>query len=433
MKRGEVRREFLPRVSSHIYTGSFKKPVVKPINSEKLDGLVNVQSLDEILPESVCLNLRAELSSKLHESAKNCLDVKNEKPPNFVVEVPGFGMVDREGLQEMIKLHKLHQTVREVQEERAWFKNTESHLSSSKGLMELLKPVKAYVDVLWSSEENDKVFGMHIKDAMRLVCNRWFSDDLIGCFFSMFNTLSEEHGFLVFDPLMTNPAHLLQRVRDVIKVTTKYLHFALNVKNTGNSDVAIGNGNHWVYVLVTTDGENIIYGDPKGWEIPKTLRSCFQPLITMLKERDGHKQNRTVKLNIMHHPRFGHVHRCVKGCNDHFPVQTCQEFCGGIVVLVCSASILLPDFWHDMIFGEKFPILTTENKTLRMLMRHPSSHALMWRSLMIAWLTDKNMMSVVFGPVLQFSPPMPIIHPHNYDLEFPPIGTADHAQRRSKG
>ena len=118
MKRGEVRRELLPRVSSHIYTGSFKKPVVKPINSEKLDGLVNVQSLEEILPESVCLNLCAELSSKLHELAKNCLDVKNEKPPNFVVEVPGFGMVDREGLQEMTKLRKLHQTVREVQEER---------------------------------------------------------------------------------------------------------------------------------------------------------------------------------------------------------------------------------------------------------------------------------------------------------------------------
>ena len=52
---------------------------------------------------------------------------------------------------------------------------------------------------------------------------------------------------------------------------------------------------------------------------------------------------------------------------------------------------------------------------------------------MIAWLTDKNMMSVGFGLVLQFSPPMPIIHPHSYDLEYPPIGTADHAQRRSKG
>ena len=173
--------------------------------------------------------------------------------------------------------------------------------------MELLKPVKAYVDVLWSSEENDKVFGMHIKDAMRLVCNRWFLDDLIWCFFCMFNTLLEEHGFLVFDPLMTNPPDLLQQVRDVIKVTTKYLHFALNVKSTGNSDVVIGNGNHWVYVLVTTDGENIIYGGPKGWEIPKTLRSCFQPLITMLKERDRHN--------------------CQTEHNPSSPFWTCSSLC----------------------------------------------------------------------------------------------------------
>ena len=145
MKRGEVRREFSKEKFHHIFILALSRisRIVKPINSENLDGLVNVQSLDEILPESVCLNLHTELSSKLHESAKNCLDVKNEKPPNFVVEVPGFGMVDREGLQEMIKLHKLHQTVQEVQEERVWFKNTESHLSSSKGLMELLKPVKA--------------------------------------------------------------------------------------------------------------------------------------------------------------------------------------------------------------------------------------------------------------------------------------------------
>ena len=408
---------------------------MKQINSAKLDGLVNVQLLEEILPESICLNLRAELSSKLHESAKDCLDVKKEKSETFVVDVPTFGMVDRDRLQEMIRLHNLHQTVREVQEERVWLTNTESHLSSSKGLMALLKPVNAYVDVLWTSEENDKVFGLHIKDAKRLVCNRWFSDDLIGYFFSMFNTLSEEHAFLVFGPLMTNPARLLQRVRDVIKVTTKYLHFALNIKNTGiNSATTIGNGNHWVYVLVPTDGENIIYGDPKGWQTPENFQSCFEPLIKMLRERDGREQNRTVKQNIMHHPHFGHVHRCVKGCSDHFPVQTCQEFCGGIVVLVCSASIMLPDFWHDMIFGEKsINNLTTENRTLMRLMRQPSSHAVMWRSLMIAWVIEKNIMKVGFGPLLQFSPPVPISHPHNYDLEFPPIGAADHGERRPKG
>jgi hypothetical protein len=76
--------------------------------------LLNVHCLEEILPESICLNLRAELASKelsckelSHESQINSFDLtKNSTDTGkFVVDLPGIGTVDRNGLQDTIKLH----------------------------------------------------------------------------------------------------------------------------------------------------------------------------------------------------------------------------------------------------------------------------------------------------------------------------------------
>ena len=264
MKLGEVRRAYLLKVSSRYFSNIFK-PVVKQMDSNKL---LNVHCLEEILPESICLNLRAELAYKelsckelSHESQKNSFDLTENSTDTgkFVVDLPGVGTVDRNGLQDMIKLHNLRKTVKEVEDERLWVTKAESQLSSNIALKELLQPVKEYANTLWSSGEKDKAFGINIKDTMRLACDRWFSDDVIECFFSMLDALSEEYIFLVFDPPMNNPSHLLQRAEAKLSKTTKYLHFALNVKCTGiNLATAIGNGNHWVYVLVTTNGENII-------------------------------------------------------------------------------------------------------------------------------------------------------------------------------
>ena len=93
----------------------------------------------------------------------------------FVVDLPGIGTVDRNGLQHMIKVHNLCKTVKEVEDERLWVTKAESQLSSNMGLKELLQPVKEYANTLWSSGEKDKAFGINIKDTMQLVSILRFS------------------------------------------------------------------------------------------------------------------------------------------------------------------------------------------------------------------------------------------------------------------
>jgi hypothetical protein len=174
--------------------------------------------------------------------------------------------------------------------------------------------------------------------------------------------------------------------------------------------------------------------------MPDALQSIFEPVLNILRKRHGSQTNPIVRQKVMHHHTFGTVHNCVKGCSNLFPVQTCQDFCGGIVILVCALAILLPDLWNHMIFEENSfngREITTEYNTFIKLLRNPSSHALIWRTLMISWLVQKNIVEVGFGPILRFfpppiiqSPPM-VIQSKNYDVEFPQIGFAESV--RSEG
>lgn len=258
----------------------------------------------------------------------------------------------------MVRLHRQYEIVREVHEEKLWLKKLQEHLSSNQNMLALQEPVEKFFNELWSNEENGRVFGVEVKDAMHLSCDRWFTDDLIQHFFTGLNTASGTHVFLVFDQLMKNASNLLGRVHRLLKPETKYLHFALNVKGfttdmKSTTETTIGNGNHWVYVLIPCDGGSIIYGDPKGWNVPNNLRACFDPLLVMLRERNGCKDRQAVELIKMHIPQAGLTHNCVGGCNKSFPIQTCQSLCGGIVVLICSTAVLLQDLWAEIIFGTK--------------------------------------------------------------------------------
>lgn len=438
MKRGEVRRDFLPRVSSK-YT--FSDSNVKQLDiSECNNCLVNVQRLEEIPPLSTCLSLRAKLTAKEVEGSDNCLDLTVNRSHKFVVDIEGLGKLDRDGIQEIVALHNQHRVVREVYEEKLWFEKMKMHLSSNTGLISLQKPVENFVNELWLSEENGKVLGVDVKDAMRLLCNRWFTDDLIEFFFRKFNTASEEHAFIIFDQSMNDASIFLQRVLRVLKPKTKYLHFALNVKccatdMKSTAKTTIGNGNHWVYVLITCDGENIIYGDPKGWNVPQNLRACFEPLMMMLQERNsGSKHQCAVRLVNMHIPQSGIAHHvCVGGCSTLFPVQTCYNLCGGIVVLISSAAILAQDLWQEIIFGEKCHC-NSKYSLLRSLIKDPSSHSLTLRGLMIAWLTKDNILEYGFQPLLESSNVLP--KHFDYDLDFPPLQSGEKdasSEQRLKG
>lgn len=96
MKRGEVRRDFLPKVSSK-YT--FFSPNVTKIDVSKSNYLANVQCLKEIPPLSTCLNLRAKLADKELGDSGRCLDLTAKRSRVFAVDIKGIGIIDRDGIQ----------------------------------------------------------------------------------------------------------------------------------------------------------------------------------------------------------------------------------------------------------------------------------------------------------------------------------------------
>ena len=200
-----------------------------------------------------------------------------------------------------------------------------------------------------------------------------------------------------------------------------------------NVATEITNGNHWVYVVVSSDGSQIIYGDPKGWRVPWNFHSCFDPVVEMLQEKSACVKH--VQITRMHIPNNGTSHFCQDGCSKLFPLQTCQSLCGGIVLLVAVTAVLNYDVWEEVMYNCKCS--REGNVALKTLIRNPSANGnhLYLRALFMHWLTSDHIsscghdftecyMSMINAPIMAVEPPL---QRYDYDHEFPSLSQSANA------
>lgn len=275
MARNSVKSMVFPSVDSTLAL----RPRVYSFVS-KYATLTSVTALSVIPPLNSCLVARKDLYGMKVQQNKNCDQIA-------VVTWRGYGTFSWQGLQDIVQIHKATETKLEINNEEKWYSQLCSVLSG-KHYESIFRDVHDFMSTLWTSNVTDRVYNtaLTVETLSKIVCDRWFNDEIIECVFKMLNRDSKEHLFLVAtESLLHSPKvqnNLRGEINKKVQDGLRYVHFALNVKKNSNGTVSVGNGNHWTYFVFNTALSELYYGDSLGLNLPNNLAAVMKPYFETL-------------------------------------------------------------------------------------------------------------------------------------------------------
>ena len=168
------------------------------------------------------------------------------------------------------------------------------------------------------------------------------------------------------------------------------LCFAINVCKNETGQTFIGcdfqSGNHWNLCHVDTTTKKIVYGDSLGWAIPANLLNKLDRYIKAI----------NVNLNVTeftvsttHNPNSKSPirgwHKCNHTCAKNYPLQTCSNICG-IVVMVMAALAC----YHKELFQNMTAMHPPAKVFPRIFLSNPSRFGKYLRMVIGSWITNNS-------------------------------------------
>lgn len=138
---------------------------------------------------------------------------------------------------------------------------------------------------------------------------------------------------------------------------------ALNVRQDATSKTFIADeshrGDHWTLLALDTQTKNGYYGDSLKWAIPNDLENVVEPLL------------QKINFNLK-------TYNIVDSSNDFFyPVQTCSNMCG--IIVLCMAAVMC---------GKWDQWLEWNNTNAPLYLLRPSDYSKHLRLNVISWLVE---------------------------------------------
>jgi hypothetical protein len=130
------------------------------------------------------------------------------------------------------------------------------------------------------------------------------------------------------------------------------LMFALNV-GRDERGTFLGSdekrGCHWRLCHVDIAAKKLVYGDSLAWPFPSGLLSRVDEYLKAVCKDDDISNYTTV---MLHDPQnqcpMSGMHRCGESCADFYPLQTCSNICGVVVIIVAAISCRNYEFFQHI-------------------------------------------------------------------------------------
>ena len=146
-------------------------------------------------------------------------------------------------------------------------------------------------------------------------------------------------------------------------------------------------GCHWSILHIEFRGNKWTYCDTLGWETPVNLKSkvdsvlriFIEELNVLVKSMHSVKKEHSFNMNTYNE------HECNKYCLPNIPLQTCQNVCGVISVIMTSLCVVSPHVWSCLISSD-CTLLPEELHWLK----HPTTYSDYLRTVLISWLINNE-------------------------------------------
>ena len=188
---------------------------------------------------------------------------------------------------------------------------------------------------------------------LAMVCvNRWISSDHVTWAMKAL-TESQTDTYCIFlnGALNTNPK-TFRRFRNGNADLPSKLMFALNV-GRDERGTFLGSdaqrGCHWTLCHVDIAAKKLVYGDSLAWPFPSGLLSRVDKYLKAVCKDDDISNYSTV---MLHDPQnqcpMSGMHRCGESCADFYPLQTCSNICGIVVIVVAAIACYNYEFFQHI-------------------------------------------------------------------------------------
>ena len=298
----------------------------------------NILALKEIPPMSTLEAWKKELCERkpLPNSNSVCF-----------VESP-FGRFYENGIDGTLQILNLLDTKRAVEKELDWFSTTcpRPHSVASHPSAESIQKFKS---MLYGKPLDKLITGLQMSpdEIAKLCCDRWISTDQVQWICDKLNALQSTVFCIPINHVqdITLLVQHSQSSQDKPKPTS--LFFFINVGKDTTGKVFIANhskpGNHWTMCHVDAEAKRITYGDSLGWRVPFKLRDILRQFVeAFFEDVSGYSSSSCHAAGDVN--AFTN-HKCGSSCASQYPLQTCTNVCGVVVLLMAVYACMANSFF----------------------------------------------------------------------------------------
>ena len=317
-------------------------------------------------------------AQQVRQAISNLYKKQEAAPDQFnYVKFP-FGVLDYDGLQKIQEYHE-HKLERKLQgEEREWLRGCEL-LCRNTGID--IAKIKQFFEAQVWNKSNARLCGRNFVE------KRWISDSDMEVLFDIANKQHNDTICFVSGP--NKHLYAFSQLQKKLETTTrngikiKRVLIALHVgsKDNGTTFVSHGSmqGNHWSLLAINVENRSAYYGDSLRWPVPQNLISALEENLRVLECKLGIDIHSCVQDIITIHQPCGGTHTCPEQGTSFYPLQTCSNVCG---IIVMSMVAVMANSWEEWC---KWTSLTAPE-----VLQNPSLHSTYLRINTLSWIVENK-------------------------------------------
>ena len=167
------------------------------------------------------------------------------------------------------------------------------------------------------------------------------------------------------------------------------LFFALNVgkDSSGNVFIASGyrSGCHWTMCHVDREKKKIVYGDSLAWSVPVALLPRLEQFIEHI-YGECLSDYSVFECHTSSNVFTEREHKCGFSCASQYPLQTCSNICGVVVLIMAVYACTARSFFSHITTSGQSQAVSPSN----VFISAPTRYAKYLRRVIMGWIGEKS-------------------------------------------
>ena len=167
------------------------------------------------------------------------------------------------------------------------------------------------------------------------------------------------------------------------------LFFALNVGKDSSGNVFIASGSrsgcHWTMCHVDREKKKIVYGDSLAWSVPVDLLPRLEQFIEHI-YGECLSDYSVFECHTSSNVSTEREHKCGFSCASQYPLQTCSDICGVVVLIMAVYACTARSFFSHITTSGQSQAVSPSN----VFISAPTRYAKYLRRVIMGWIGEKS-------------------------------------------